>query len=111
LAANVPFGFQAGGVNFPAGEYTVAKVLPNVVRVASIDRKLCATTVANTTYKVTGSEQAKLVFNRYGDKYFLSRIWPPGNTGGQLVPGAAEREILRAATRPIQHILLAEKMK
>ena len=42
-----------------------------------------------------------IVFNRYGDRYFLSQIWKPHNaTGKQAVKSAAEREQIAQLARP-----------
>ena len=40
------------------------------------------------------SDVGKLVFNRYGDQYFLSKIWPPSSdTGRELTKSSLEREV------------------
>ena len=38
--------------------------------------------------------QGTLVFNRYGDRYFLSQVWTPGHIGRQLNTSALEREMI-----------------
>ncbi|MDQ3665320.1 MAG: hypothetical protein M3410_01765 [Acidobacteriota bacterium] len=39
-------------------------------------------------------QQAKLVFRRYGQRYFLSEVWTPGQlTGWQLLKSGEERAI------------------
>ncbi len=108
LVVNVPFAFQAGSVMFPAGEYSVSSVSPVLVRISSEDGKNNAMTITNSVSKLAVNEQAKLIFNRYGEKYFLSQIWPLGTQGRMLPPGRAERETLQAiaATRT-QRTLIA----
>jgi hypothetical protein len=42
--------------------------------------------------------ESKLVFNRYGDRYFLSQVWSEGNSQGrQLLKTAREKEIAQTA--------------
>ena len=42
--------------------------------------------------------QSKLVFNRYGDHYFLSQVWTAGNSRGrQLLKSGREREMAQVA--------------
>jgi hypothetical protein len=41
-------------------------------------------------------ENAKLIFHKYGDQYFLSQIWTPGgNTGRELLTQAQERQLAK----------------
>jgi hypothetical protein len=40
--------------------------------------------------------ESKLVFNRYGDHYFLSQIWEAGdNAGRELMKSREERQLER----------------
>ncbi len=42
--------------------------------------------------------ESKLVFNRYGDRYFLSQVWTEGNSQGrQLLMSDREKEIAQTA--------------
>jgi hypothetical protein len=41
-------------------------------------------------------ESARLIFNRYGEQYFLSQVWTPAdNTGLELSRSRAERSLAR----------------
>ena len=41
-------------------------------------------------------KQSKLVFNRYGDQYFLSQVWMAGSdTGRDLSPSRNERNLAK----------------
>ncbi len=52
----------------------------------------------------------KLVFHRYGNRYFLSEIWESATgSGRQLSPSAAEREMLARAGSYETETVLARK--
>ena len=52
----------------------------------------------NAAVSIEPQTESKLVFNRYGDSYFLAQVWSEGNTQGrQLVKTAREKEIAMTA--------------
>ena len=47
-----------------------------------------------------------LVFNKYGDEYFLSQVWKPGiNTGSELRKVRRELEVASNARRGSESIM------
>ena len=73
LKANIPFGFTVGNTWMPAGEYTISSPLRQVVQVRSADLAKIATIVSPQSSNEPGSG-SKLVFDKYGDQYFLRRV-------------------------------------
>ena len=74
LVANIPFEFRAGNQTLPAGEYIVRCVNPAsdqvVLQITSKDgRNSVMLQMISTRGKAT--ETARLVFHRYGDRYFF----------------------------------------
>jgi hypothetical protein len=100
LVVNVPFDFVAGNQNLPAGEYSV-KVSQTDARIVLIERKDATAAMfigTNPVVANTIQSESKLVFNRYGDRYFLSQVWNEGNDRGrQLMKTAREKEIAQTA--------------
>jgi hypothetical protein len=95
LVANIPFEFVIGNKTFPAGEYTVRYTYRSVIQILSRDRGACmfvSTGLAKGGKKI-GSE---LVFNRYGDQYFLSTLWRAGDVGRAVSMSRSERELIQA---------------
>ncbi len=77
LAVNIPFDFVAGNTQLPAGEYTV-KVSAHTHSLILVSRKdSTASAFINTNAAVSSMPQSesKLIFNRYGNRYFLSQVW------------------------------------
>ena len=98
LAVNIPFAFQAGNQTLPAGEYRVETVLTgsgNLQRLRQVngDASMIVSTMSVEPKK--GKVDPELVFNRYGQKYFLAQIWTGGPQGHQLFKSNREKEIAR----------------
>ena len=96
LKANVPFEFTVSGQSMPAGEYTIAAVsagLPTI-RISNADSGVLA--VANRSDNER-SGKSTLIFHRYGDQYFLSRI-VSGQTAMELPASRNEKELQKTAS-------------
>ena len=101
LVANIPFNFTVCREQLPAGKYKVRPVTsanPRIVLVATADNRpiemICTHDVQSKKPATTG----KLIFNRYGNQYFLSELWLQGETTGrQLGKTEAEDALFRAS--------------
>ena len=72
----VPFDFMAGGVSLPAGQYDVLQVGgPDLIMLRSNDGRAIAMVQVIPLSTDPQHSTDKLVFNKYGDKYFLSEVW------------------------------------
>ena len=93
LKANIPFDFTVGNTWMPAGEYTISSPLRQVVQLRSADLAKTATIVSSQSFNESSSG-SKLVFDKYGDQYFLHRVLCPSVTSLNLdVPqGKAEKQ-------------------
>ena len=83
----IPFSFNVGEKTLPAGEYTVARYRRDsevVWLVESRDGREKVLTNTNPLRAYETESKAKLVFRRYGNRYVLSQIWTPGNSGREL---------------------------
>jgi hypothetical protein len=77
MSVKVPFAFRAGSATLPAGEY--------VIKQDDGDRNLLIETRdgRHSAWLFTGDDSgteplpaaSELVFNRYGQQYFLSEVW------------------------------------
>jgi hypothetical protein len=96
MTVTVPFEFAAGDKVLPAGDYTV-QVNPergSVVLRGEGRRSQILLTIRkkSRTVPVLG----KLVFQRYGTRFFLDEVWSQNNaTGETLAPSAREKELAR----------------
>ena len=75
VTANIPFTFSVGKTTLPAGKYTITVVNPasdrKVLQIRSLNGHASAMvlTVANN---VSASDDAKLVFERDGDRFIFA---------------------------------------
>ena len=56
------------------------------------------------------SEQTKLVFQRYGDQYFLSEIWMEGNKVGHQL-AKSRREVKMAENETVQQVVILAELR
>ena len=96
----VPFGFTAGDLYYPAGNYTVHSNSTGLVEIRSADKGPGRFVMASPTGENASYGQVKLVFHRYGDQYFLSQVWPAQSTALELKQSRKEAELAAAARRP-----------
>jgi hypothetical protein len=112
LKVTVPFDFSAGSATLPSGDYIVSK--PNtsqgVLQIRNDDNGASAFVMTQSTRSNRRDGNGKLVFNRYGNHYFLSQVWAPSTeTGHRLNPSKAEREIAKSIGEPERQTLTARK--
>lgn len=110
MTANIPFGFHVGNSVLPAGQYTVdTEPGPGLVRLRSADCKSSVTILANAVQSFPTPTDSKLIFTKYGDDYFLSRIWRAGSdTGNELRKSRRETEVAATSRRGIQTIMASK---
>lgn len=91
--AKVPFEFNVGDKALPAGKYIVRATMESAaLLVAGEDAS--AVRLTHTIISSKTPDRGKLVFHRYGDRYFLSEVWDAGEkTGRQLLKSKQERNI------------------
>ena len=99
VIANVPFDFIAGSKECQSGKYDV-RVINDVdlMAIRSADRGNEVLAFAHPSNGGLDAQtlNAKLVFHRYGNTYFLSQVWLAGeNTGRELSKSRRERAIAR----------------
>jgi len=96
VVADIPFDFTVGGKSLKAGEYSVRAFTTNsdALLISSQDSNDRAIRLAQSIEARIVPKQAKLVFHRYGQRYFLSEVWTTGErTGRQLAKSSEERAI------------------
>jgi hypothetical protein len=94
LKADIPFNFVVGDTQLPSGEYHVKKLQQGVVQLQGKATRSSAIVMTTGVQAGKTSDVGKLVFNRYGDNYFLSAIWEASSiTGRQLRKSRLEREV------------------
>ena len=98
MKADIPFNFIINGSTLPAGEYSVtsADVGGQVLLISDLSSHRNNLIVANSCRSAKAATKTKLVFHRYGDRYFLNQIWVAGDDAGHEIPTSRrEKEVAR----------------
>ncbi len=96
VVADIPFEFAVGGKSLKAGEYSVRAFTTkgDALLISNQDSNDSAIRLTHSIQARIVPQRAKLVFHRYGQRYFLSEVWTPGEgTGWQLQKSGEERAI------------------
>jgi hypothetical protein len=90
IVVNVPFDFVVGRQTLPAGTYTVKQMTRDndkMLLVQSADWHIAQIAQTSPVEASASAESAaRLDFRRYGDKYFLARVWSAGQRVGRELP-------------------------
>jgi hypothetical protein len=88
LEADIPFTFHAGGAMLPPGKYII-HVLDNSdlgqMEIQSADGRTSALFQVREALDSTAPKKTELVFNHYGNRYFLSKVFDEGEKVGTAV--------------------------
>lgn len=105
IQVTVPFDFTIGSKSFPSGDYVVRSgMAQTVLAIQSVDGHSAAMTLTTPMYGHNESGGARLIFNRYGDRYFLSQVWD-GSQGRELSRSTSEKELI-AKTKSTKSVAL-----
>lgn len=102
LRADVPFGFNVGDKWMPAGEYEVVMMNQHLTLIRSRDGEASAfkLTIPNRPRNMEYGDDARLVFHRYGSRYFLSEIHTPWSGMKHVLPKSSlEQELVAGEWR------------
>lgn len=109
LTANIPFAFVAGGVHLPPGEYRVYHPgNPYIIVIENKDATARAMTYVRPSAINPAQNTTKLLFNKYGDQYFLAEVWTERNQEvHQCFKCRMEQALIAQARRPTTVIVAA----
>ena len=111
LKVNVPFDFVVNGATLPSGEYSVQGLgMGNAISIRKADHTAKAMVLGTRCESPKTSEKSKLVFHRYGNRYFLAQIWMAGdNVSEELPKSRLETEI--AQSRAAAEVVLVAALR
>jgi hypothetical protein len=92
--ADVPFDFVAGNKTLPAGHYNIADstLAGEVVKISARQKDASVFAMTVRLSSKASNDQGKLVFHRYGNRYFLAEIWTGGDREGQKLMKSREEK-------------------
>ena len=96
--ATVPFDFTVGQTNMPAGTYQISPLAHGAIMVRDGKTAKSVVTLFHWEDAGKGDSTPKLVFHRYGDKYFLSQVSRGHGSGVMQLPTSKLEEEERIAS-------------
>ena len=108
LEVNIPFQFHAGNTKLPPGKYVI-RMLDNsdltVMEITSADGSTSALFEVQEAEANSAPAKSELIFNKYGNRYFLAKLFDEGNPSGSQVPKSRyEKRISQAASEAQAHV-------
>ncbi|MFN0087165.1 MAG: hypothetical protein ACKVX9_17385 [Blastocatellia bacterium] len=101
IRAEIPFDFNVGSKRLPKGEYIIETLndAGGVLLIRHV-KKGKAVNFTVVRGKMIEKPKSKLVFHRYGDQYFLARVWDgTSDTVLKLDKSSAEKKAAKAAKK------------
>jgi hypothetical protein len=108
LEVNVPFQFQAGNTKLPAGKYII-HVLDDsnlqVIEISSADGSTSALFEVEPAEASSTPAKTELIFNKYGNRYFLTKLFEEGSSdGSQVLESRDEKKISQQSIEALEHV-------
>jgi hypothetical protein len=104
---NIPFEFSAGKTTLKPGVYTIRRMSGNLVTLRHVENKSSVILNAPVNLSSTDVESnERLVFNKYGDQFFLAQIWLTADSGRELLREnkAKQPERIELSLRVSKHV-------
>jgi hypothetical protein len=108
LEVDLPFQFYAGNARLPAGKYVV-HMLDNsdlkVMEISNADSSTSALVEVQHAEANSAPRKSELIFNKYGNHYFLAKVFDEGNPDGSRVPESSyEKRVSQATAEAQEHV-------
>jgi hypothetical protein len=108
LVVNIPFQFHAGNAKLPAGNYVIHMLDVSdltVMEISSADGSISALFDVHDAEANSAPAKTELIFNKYGDRYFLAKVFDEGNANGsEVFKSSYEKRAGQAAAEAQTHI-------
>jgi hypothetical protein len=108
LDADIPFQFHVGNKELPAGKYRIHIQDDSdltVMEITSVDGSSFALFQVQESDANAAPAKSELIFNKYGDDYFLSKLFDEGNpSGSKVIESRYEKQISRGAVVAQEHV-------
>jgi len=115
LDADIPFQFHVGNRELPAGTYRIHVLGDDSLRVMEITSADGSTSALFQVQQLDAKSapaRSELIFNKYGDDYFLTKLFDEGDAGGtELIESRCEKQISKGAVVAEQLVSAHHRMQ
>ncbi len=105
VTIEIPFGFTVENTTLPAGTYQITKIKDGNYRIANEKGDQKAMFMTETATNPKPARSFTLMFNVYGDQYYLSKFFHQGMTVGDAIPQTAAEKELAQKVKPTTKII------
>jgi hypothetical protein len=105
LEVNIPFQFHAGNAKLPPGDYVIHMLDDTdlkVMEITSADGSTSALFDVQDAEDNSTPAKSELIFNKYGNRYFLAKVFDEGNPSGSAVAKSNYEKKVSEATMEAQ---------
>ena len=108
LVVNIPFQFHAGSSRLPPGKYVI-HMLDNtdltIMEISSADGSVSALFNVQSAEGNSAPAKSELIFNKYGNRYFLAELFDEDNPdGSRVVDSRYEKRMDKATLEAQEHV-------
>jgi hypothetical protein len=106
IEADITHAFIVGNTTLPAGKYEIRALYdtdPNTFEIRSANGHTAAIFETHSAQANRTPRKTELVFNKFGDSYFLSQIWLEGSDLGNEVEKTKAEKKLEEGGIPSEH--------
>ena len=108
LEVNIPFQFHAGNAKLPPGKYVIRMLDDSdltVMEITSADGSTSALFEVQEAEANSTPAKSELIFNKYGNRYFLAKLFDEGNpSGSQVLKSAYEKRVSQETAEAQAHV-------
>lgn len=115
LDVNIPFQFHAGSAKLPAGQYIVQVLADSnmtVMEIKSANDSTSALLEVRDTEANGTPAKSELIFNKYGNRYFLEKAFEEGSpSGSQVTDSSYEKRVGQPVADGEEHVPAHKRSK
>jgi hypothetical protein len=108
LEADIPFQFHVANTKLPPGKYTIHMLDDSdltLMEIVSADGATSALFEVRDAQAKSTPGKSELIFNKYGHRYFLERLFDESNpSGSAVVKSGYEKRIAEGAAEGQEHV-------
>ncbi|MCU1240475.1 MAG: hypothetical protein JWO71_1201 [Candidatus Acidoferrum typicum] len=108
IQANIPFQFHAGAANLPAGTYRIRMLEDSnltLMEISSLDGSRSALFQVQESEADSTPAKSELIFNKYGDQYFLAELFDEGDaSGSKVIESNYEKKVSQGTAMAQEHV-------
>jgi hypothetical protein len=110
VVANIPFEFMVGDQTIPAGNYLLVSTdFGTTITVQQLDGSTRLTLAAMMGRRAEAPPVPKVLFNRYGQRYFLSQVLSANSETVYKIPRSkAEVKLAQGHAKPAVTAVIAQ---